>query len=165
MIMQETCCTTGDMQAVGLYWSPPWHFHAHYWKFLPIATLFCDLVQFLHTHMAASQRWMSAADLCFFHKKLMVRSIFVHDIHLPLSMIVPTDWCNCRARKKPVPSSWVNDQLPLPHDTHNFEMTRCLCWNVINNECQSFMNSPYSAYKYVANYGVVFLCWLTSMWN
>jgi len=27
------------------------------------------------------------------------------------------------------------------------------------------MNSPHISYKYVTNKGVVFHCWLTSMWN
>jgi len=48
---------------------------------------------------------------------------------------------------------------------HNFGMARCLRWNVINTEYQSFMNSPHRSYKCVANYCVVFHFWLTSMWN
>lgn len=131
---------TCRLLADGLDWFPPWHFHAHCWKFLPSETLFYDFGQLLHS-------WLPADNGCqqptHFLSTRTMWSKLVYGIHLSLSMTAH-HWRNRPATPYSAITYWVNVQLPLVPDMHNFLIATHLCLHVtimtINNLWTALVN-------------------------
>ena len=129
MMMQETSSTADDIRALG---KQP--------GLIPFLTVSCPLLK------VSAQRntvlWLGAASPHLSSTRTMW-SICVYGIHLSLSMTAH-HWCNRPAMLYSAIIHWVNVQLPLIPDMHNFLMAIYLCLHVtimtINNLWTALVN-------------------------
>jgi hypothetical protein len=123
MMMQQTCCTASDRQG---YWQMAWT-DSLLDIFMPTVESFYPLQHCsvtwgsCSTHGHGCQPTMGVGSWLNVSSTRSLWSIFVCDIHLPLSTTAPTDWRDCSSRKKLVPSSlpytglMINYTCPMTH--------------------------------------------------